>query len=181
VHQMRLEAFRVWTCSVDVVVDRSLVGPSENACPRGGQGQRGNQQPREAGSYVLGKLALLKNATSQSKDVIWEIRDKGNVALCQEVGLKKISEVQTGKEKDLVTRTIEGGKKGFLVDPSIGVKEDETLLTTAHGGSNQSITGMFVEGPMEVRLVEAAEERPIERWDCSSWDRSGGEQDGWVP
>jgi hypothetical protein len=136
VHQMRLKAFGVWTCSVDVVVDRSSVGPSGNACPRGGQGQRSNREPGEAGSYVLGKLVLLKDATSQLKDVIWEIRDKGNIALCQEVGLKKISEVRTGKEKDLATHAIEVGKKGFLVDLFVGVKEDETLLTTARGGSD---------------------------------------------
>ncbi len=135
-HRMRLEAFGVWTCSVDMIVDRSLVGPSGNACPRGGRGQRGNREPQEAGSYVLGKLVLLKDVRSQSKDVIWEIRDKGNVTLCQEVGLKKISEVRTEKEKGLVTRAIEVSKKDFLVDPFIGVKEDETLLTTARGGSN---------------------------------------------
>jgi hypothetical protein len=103
---------------------------------RGGQGQWGNQEPQEAGSYVLGKLVLLKDATSQSKDVIWEIHDKGNIAICQEVGLKKISEVWTGKEKDLATCAIEVGEKGFMVDPFVGVEEDETLLTTAHGGSD---------------------------------------------
>jgi hypothetical protein len=66
----------------------------------------------------------LKDATSQLKDIIWEICEKGNVVLCQEVGLKKISKVQTGKEKDLALHAIKVGKKGFLVDPFVGVKED---------------------------------------------------------
>jgi hypothetical protein len=103
---MRHEAFGVLTCGVDVVVDWSSVGPSGNACPRGGQGQLGNREPGEAGSYVLGKLVLLKDGMSQLKDVIWEIRDKGNIALCQEVGLKKISEVRTGKEKGLAVKIL---------------------------------------------------------------------------
>ncbi len=119
----------------------------------------------------------------QSKNVLWEIRDKGDIALCQKVGLEENGEVWTGKEEDLATRAIKVGKKDVLVNLFAGVKEDKTLLTTAcRRGNAKHDWGVSQGRETNGGPVRRGHRRAaIERWDCSSWERSREEQDGGVP
>jgi hypothetical protein len=60
----------------------------------------------------------------------------------------------------------------------LGSKKIKPCLPLPTGGAMKSITGIFVEGPMEVQSVEATKKWPIEHWGGSSWERSRGEQEG---